>query len=421
MHVSKLFVVSAFFALAITGCRKEEFDMPPKKEIPEGQLITLAQLRSKFQGTAFKFEQDSTIYATVTMDDKSGNIYKNAYIQDGTGAINIRLLNSGGLYQGDSIRLNLKGTTLSSYNGMLQIDSVDVDRNIVKQKTRVDVEPRKITIDELLNGGMQAMLVKVENVQFKDEELGLTYANAITQQSQNRSIRDCYGTEVIVRSSGYASFAGEKVKEGRGSITAIVGEFNGTIQLYIRTTAEVDFKEERCGIIQPTIIFKEDFTDQLANQNISVNGWISALEEGTLNWRGRMNTNGDNTYAEMYIFGNSNTDASNKAWMVSPTINLSGNAKKFLSFETQVSYFTHQALKVFISTDYNGMNLPIANWKEIPCKIAGSGDGSRWVPSGNIDLTSYNGNITLAFRYEGSKPSGLTSTYRVDNIKVFVK
>ncbi len=48
-------------------------------------------------------------YGVVVGDESSGNIYKNSYVQDSTGAINLRLINPGGLYVGDSIRIYLKG------------------------------------------------------------------------------------------------------------------------------------------------------------------------------------------------------------------------------------------------------------------------------------------------------------------------
>ena len=50
----------------------------------------------------------------------------------GVSAINVRLVSSGGLYEGDSIRINLNGTILDEYNGMLQLDNVDVDINVQK-------------------------------------------------------------------------------------------------------------------------------------------------------------------------------------------------------------------------------------------------------------------------------------------------
>jgi hypothetical protein len=235
------------FVIVLSGsCVKDDFDAPPAKIIPEGNILTISELRSLYQGTPLKFDDDYSVYATITMDDKSGNIYRASYAQDETGAINIRQLSAGGLYQGDSVRIYLKGTTLSSYNNMLQIDSLDVDRNIVKQKTKVPVEPKVLTIQQINTGNYQAQLVKLENVQFVDYEVGQPFANAKDLITLNRMLEDCNGNKIIVRTSGYASFADNPVPEGNGSLVAIISEFNGTMQLYIRNMAEVVMDDQRC-------------------------------------------------------------------------------------------------------------------------------------------------------------------------------
>ena len=128
------------------------------------------------------------MYGIITADEENGNLYKNVYMQDGGQAINLRLRNSGGLYQGDRVRVYLPGCTLNQYNGVLQIDSVDVDNNVVKQSTLNVVEPLVMTIAELnashLNGygldTLQSMLVRIPNVEFVLDEAcyGQPYADA---------------------------------------------------------------------------------------------------------------------------------------------------------------------------------------------------------------------------------------------------
>jgi hypothetical protein len=232
--------------IIFSACVKNEFDEPPIKTIPVGNILTIADLRSMYQGSPLKIDEDYSVYATITMDDKSGNIYRASYAQDKTAAINIRQLSAGGLYQGDSVRIYLKGTTISSYNGMLQIDSLDVDRNIIKQKTRVHVEPKVLSIQEINTGDYQAQLVKLENVQFLDYEVGEPFADAPNLVTKNRMLQDCNGNEIIVRTSGYANFADVAVPEGNGSLVAIVSQFNNDMQLFIRSIGEVVMEDNRC-------------------------------------------------------------------------------------------------------------------------------------------------------------------------------
>ncbi|MBK7086488.1 MAG: hypothetical protein IPH53_18295 [Flavobacteriales bacterium] len=140
---SALAVLALTTVLFTSACNKE-LDTPPERTLPTGSVFTVTELRDFHADFGFlphKFIGDSSVYAVVTADEQNGNLYKNVFVQDDAAGIVMRLKNSGGLYQGDRIRIYLKGTTLSSYNGMLQLDSVDVDENVIKQETLVDVDP----------------------------------------------------------------------------------------------------------------------------------------------------------------------------------------------------------------------------------------------------------------------------------------
>ena len=91
-----------------------------------------------------------------------------------------------------------------------------------------------------------------------------------------------------------------------------------------------------------------------------------------------------------------------------------------MNFQTQFSYWTHDAVTAYISTDFNGTDVAAATWTQLPnAHVATEADGyNNWIGSGNEDLSSYQGNIYIGFKYEGSGTSGQTSTYRVDNFKV---
>lgn len=247
MKIIRTTLISLVSLLVITSCIKNDFDEPPLRTIPEGSIKTIAEIRNLYQGQPVSITQDWSVYAVVTMDERSGNIYRSAYVQDSTAAINLHLNSSGGLYQGDYIRIYLKGTVISDYSGMLQIDSLDVDENVVKQETLVDFEPELVTIPDLNTGFYQAKLVRLDSVQFKSSELGETFADPIQLYSENRMLEDCYDNEIIVRTSGYANFAGQLLPEGKGSLVAIVSEYSGDLQLYVRSYAEVNMDGPRCG------------------------------------------------------------------------------------------------------------------------------------------------------------------------------
>ena len=234
--------------LVFSSCVKDEFDAPEVVEVPVGTVLTIAELRNMFQGETIEFEQDFSVYATVTMDDKSGNIYRSAYVEDETGAINLRLQAPGGIYEGDSVRIYLKGTKLSTYQRMFQLDNVNVDRNIIKLATQRNLQPASVTIPDILSGNYQARLIRLEDVQFALAELGKTYADKENLITENRMLEDCSGNRIIVRTSGYAGFADQPIPEGGGSLIAIAATFGSDIQLYIRRISEVDLTGDRCPI-----------------------------------------------------------------------------------------------------------------------------------------------------------------------------
>ncbi|MEE4176426.1 MAG: DUF5689 domain-containing protein [Bacteroides sp.] len=236
----------AFLLLAFAGCQKDDVDHPPLNEIDQDKILTIQELRDLYTGQSVHFGEDYNVFGVITTDEGSGNFYRSHYIQDQTGAINIRLDSGVSLAMGDSVRLSLKGTILSAYNNMLQVDSVIYGKNLITQERGIVVEPRIVTIPEILSGGMQGQLIKLENVQFASGELNNTYANALDQLSENRDLEDCNGNRIIVRTSGFATFAGTQVAQGNGSLIAIVSVFGTTWQLLIRGVEEVVMEGERC-------------------------------------------------------------------------------------------------------------------------------------------------------------------------------
>lgn len=400
----------AGIALAVISSCKKEYDNPPANVIGEGNIITVTDLRTMFTGTPIHFVNgDTNIYCVVTADEVSGNLYKNVYVTDGASGLNVRLVTSGGLYEGDSVRINLNGTILSEYNGMLQLDSVDVDKNIVKQATGVTVTPVTATIDQVIaDPNLQAMLVKLDNVEFLNTDQGTTYADAANQISANKTVVDCIGSSVLLRTSGYASFASSIVPSGNGSIVAIVGQYNTDKQLLLRRTSDVNLPNSSC---QPTVYTQKDFEDQ----NVTSGGWTVQMVSGGINWTS--NTAGaqfGTAYGQITNW-NGSANVACESWLISPSMDLTGAASPTFSFQNAYNY-TGDPLTVWVSTNYDGVSLPsTATWTQLSPTL--SGGTWAWVSSGLIDMTPYISSTTyVAFKYTGGSTSG--STWEIDDIVV---
>lgn len=402
----------AGITLFSVSCKKE-FDTPPIKTIPEGNRITIADLKAMYQGSPLKITDELSMFAVVTMDEQSGNIYKEAYIQDETGAINLRLLSSGGLYQGDSVRVFLKGTVLSTYNQMMQLDSVDVDNNIIKQATKKDRQPDVYTDISQVTTGQQAKLIIIENVQFVASELGNTYADGINLMSQSRTLEDSLGNTIIVRTSGYANFANETLPQGSGTIIAIVSQFNSTLQLLIRNPSEVVFNNPRFGTTPPPP--GNSLTKNFQDQSITSGGWTTQLVTGTYNWTTSDQGSTGNFYAMMSNYTGSANVAS-EAWLISPAIDLSASTNSTLDFRNAYKY-AGDPIVVYASTNYDGVSAPSsATWTQLGVNL--STGNFTWENGGPVSLNSYIGSnaVYIAFKYTGTNSSG--STWEVDDIVI---
>ncbi len=245
----KLLTLSMIVAIfGLTSNCKKDFDNPPVYQIPIGEVLTINDIRQIFADSGqYKFMKDYSVYAYVTMGEASGNIYKSAYIQDTSGAINLHLKASGGVNAGDLIRVYLKNCILNSYGELLQIDNVDNDSNIIIQSNDQYIEPTLITIPDLSTGKYESYLIKLRDVQFVKSDSGKTYADIINSDYGNRILEDCNGNSVIVRTSSFANFADNVLPNGKGDLIAIAGKFNDDWQLYIRTASEVTLDGPRCG------------------------------------------------------------------------------------------------------------------------------------------------------------------------------
>lgn len=247
--ITVIYVISVL--LLMQSCVDHDFDAPDPIEIPVGEVHNISDIRQMFSENdqqPIRFTEDASIFGVITMDGTSGNIYRSAYLQDNEAAINLRIMSPGGLYQGDSVRINLKGTTLSAYEQMLQLDSVHTGNNVVKLATQIEKQPIETDLITLLtDNSFQAKLVKLDNVEFRVQDMGKTFADAENLETINRFLRDCDGNEIIVRTSGYSNFADSLLPTGNGSIVAVMAQFRNEKQLYIRSIDEVIMENERCA------------------------------------------------------------------------------------------------------------------------------------------------------------------------------
>jgi len=398
-------------AAAVIGCKKE-FDTPPVHSLPVGSVINIAQLKAMFSTLPVHFPQEMSVYAVVTADEQNGNLYKNVFVQDSTGGLELRLTSSGGLYQGDRIRIYLPGTVLSPYAGLMQLDSVNVTNNVVKQQTLVNVAPLTLTIPQIIAaapGQYDALLVHIDSVEFAATDALNLWSDPVGQTNVNRTLEDCALQQVVVRTSGYANFAGHQLPIGKGGFTGILARYNSTPQLYVRNINEVQLTGPRCpGQVLP--VFQKNFDDA----SVTSGGWSQWSDTNAVQWA--TNTQGSSNgtaYGQCrnYIGG---VNIPCHTWLISPSINLSTTTAPVLSFITGWKY-TGAALQLMVSTDYVSGAPSTGTWTPVTFTL--SAGNFAWGPSGALSMTPYQqSNVHIAFEYSGTGSDG--STWEVDDIKI---
>ncbi len=457
-------------AICTLGACKKSFDQPPGPgEVNLVANTTIEGLKSYhvIPGAYDLIGNDVIISGIVVANDESGNFYKQLFIQDETGAMQV-LINAYSLYAsypvGRKVYIKCKGLTLSDQNnnmvlgvkaivgGLPSVEGIPgpvLSNYLIGSTLNNPVEPITVTVSDLgtsMNDRYINALVKLEDYEFIPGDTANIYSDTSAYKStQNRYIwQGCSSTlQTVVRTSAYANFAGIPIPDGNGDITAIYTIYKSsptssttTKQLIIRDTSDVQFNNPRCGAppVGTIVLLNEGFETQVANTTapynaISIPNWLDVNQAGTFNWVSKIFSG--NKYAYMSAFSSTNTSVQN-SWMVTGPINMDGTTAETLSFDTKQDFLMSAGnpvpsqLKVLISTDFDGVGNPwdaTFHWTDITSSATlspGSTTGNfpaSYTNSGAIDISGYNGTVHVAFQYIGQSPSA-NSAWEVDNVRV---
>jgi hypothetical protein len=167
------------------------------------------------------------------------------------------------------------------------------------------------------------------------------------------------------------------------------------------------------------LIFSEDFPEADINYNATFDfeGWTNFAETGTKLWIERDYNN--DGYIQFSPFGSG--QASNIGWAITPAITITEGANAVFSFSSASNFVDNpdNKLEVFISTNYDGTNVLAATWTALNAVVANNTTNNyTYIPSGEIDLSSYSGTVHIAFKVTGNG-SALDGLFQVDKIKVY--
>lgn len=166
----------------------------------------------------------------------------------------------------------------------------------------------------------------------------------------------------------------------------------------------------------------QTFGTVTAGSNIALTDWYNVAETGTKVFKG--NTFGGNKYAEVTAFDATvaNQQPANVAWLVTNSISASGSDPMLLNFDTKDGYNNGAVLQAYLVTNWTG-NIATSTKTLLNATIASgstTGYAIDFTNSGDITLPGNLTDFRIAFKYVGGyAPTQKTTTYQIDNIRVF--
>lgn len=179
--------------------------------------MTIAELKALYtkHGTPIEIEDDIVIKGQVVSSDASGNVYRELYIQDATGAIDVKIGKSS-MYNdykvGQWIYVRCQGLTLGEYgyksgnyggNGMLQLGMEDptgsyetayidvqaiIDSHIFRGAIGTPVAPVEIAAADVMKDENAGKYVTLRGLTYAKEQFALVYVSSAldTKAANNR-------------------------------------------------------------------------------------------------------------------------------------------------------------------------------------------------------------------------------------------
>ena len=238
--------------------------------ITEDNVITLAQLKAIpayaaaiKDGKYAKIEDDIKLKVRVVGNDIAGNIYKQIFVQDETGAIIIGINKSGlsgYMAEGQEMLIALKDLYIGGYGGAPQLgtpynggigrmaESIWMTHfKLIGKPDATQIKPIGITKETDLKDDMIGKLVVFKNVTFKlaDGTQTLISGSPANGNYYHKEL-DNFSKNVVIRTSSYADFAATILpfKDGAKvpvNLIGVLSKYKNTWQLMIRKGADITF------------------------------------------------------------------------------------------------------------------------------------------------------------------------------------
>jgi len=399
-----------------SSCDKDKID-PPARIVDIDTIYTIKQLKDlTASNKPYTFQQNAVAYAVITMDESQGNIYKQLYVQDSTDAILLVFNAPTNLKVGDSVRIDLNGTTVEISHDAHQISTLSASKNISILAHKRFIEPEPVTLEQINSRRFNLRLVKVDGVEFRDDK-EVVWGDHITYSTLKslRDLFDCHEQTLKVLTSGHATFAARPLPQGNGSMIVIASIYNGTMQLLVRDINEVEMQGKRCDGSggDEIIVLSETFETGQGKFTI-------------------FNKVGENTWTHnttQKCMQMTKSSEANEDWLISPALDFSAlTTEATLSFQHAIANIpetvspeymkTHHT--VWLSTDYDSGDPTNASWTQILLSNSDLPSGTNWqmAPAVLPLPNSVLGKNKLHVAYKYTCNENESTAWRISNILI---
>jgi len=455
--IFKKLMAVAVVTVLLTGCVNENFDDPKSADCVDPSIIKNKEVADIYAvainpavvsgvSNALTYTSDDIFEAYVVSSDEGGNFYKKMYLQptDGSKGFLISLegtnLYTKKLEPGRKVYVKLKGLAFcnptSFDNGLTfgakptdiywvdRLGTLDIDSHIIPTCTKVDEETivhGGLTVAQAKSTTYLNTLVELKNVQFK------SFCSTYSLSTGDTSLRITDGTtEIDVRTSKYATFAGNSVPYGNGTIRGVLSKYGSTYQLVLRTERDVKLTNPRVETVHlpkvgNAMTFSGTLNENFESYATTTGGatlpkYINDAVLGDRYWDVTLFSG--NKYLQMTAFGS----GCNKSLFYLPVDFTAAN--KF-SFQSKAGFSNGPVLNVYyiLASDYTpGGTIDSSKLVNITSKFTispglTSGYPTTFTSSGDYLIpASLSGNGYFIFEYDGTL--GYTTTLQLDNIVI---
>lgn len=277
----KLIMLTLVLGLSATSCMDEDWNDPTGETAPYGNndiqetnVISIADLKAKYASTlanqndTARITDNLQIKARITGNDIGGNIYSEVAVDDGTGAILI-CISQGGLFGylpvGQEILVDLKDLYIGTYGYQPQIGTPytnasgrtfpsRMNKTVWQQHFKLmgaadaskidtlEFDISKVKDQNYLKENCGKLMI-IKNVKLAEANGERTFAPEKDKDAGNgvnRTIQGLSSSQIVIRSSTYADFAGTVMPQENLDITGIFTRYSNTWQILMRS--DTDFK-----------------------------------------------------------------------------------------------------------------------------------------------------------------------------------